>query len=120
MSETRWLVELLLPGGTFEVRSVVTERTMEQYSAEIHASVADLLAWKPHHVIDDPFPVTLVVQQQQQVPQLQRRLLMAHSADEERALKIASDLRAIFPHTVLPWSENVRQAFDAYLQGVME
>jgi hypothetical protein len=118
MSETRWLVELLLPGGTFEVRSVATERTVEQYSAEIHASVADLLAWKPDPVLD-PFPVTPMVQQQQ-IPQLQRRLLMAHSTGEERALKIASDLRAIFPHTVLPWSENVRKAFDSYLQGVME
>jgi hypothetical protein len=110
-------VELLLPGGGIEIRSVATERTAEQFSADIHASVADLLAWKPP-VDAPPAPVTPMAQQQQ-VPQLQRRLLMAHCVDEERALKIASDLRAIFPHTILPWSEDVRKAFDSYLEGAM-
>src|SRR6187431_3232321 len=100
MNDTRWLVELLLPGGIFEVRSVVADRTAEQYSAEIHTSVADLLAWKPPEPAVRPEFVTPLVQQQQ-VPQLQRRLLMAHSADEAHARKIASDLRAIFPHTIL-------------------
>lgn len=118
MNDTRWLVELLLPGGIFEVRSVATERTAEQYDAEIHTSVADLLAWKPQVAVQSG-PVTPMMQQQQ-IPQLQRRLLMAHCADEERALKIAGDLRAIFPHTILPWSEDVRKAFDSYLEGVME
>jgi hypothetical protein len=117
MNDTRWLVELLLPGGFFEVRSVATERTAEQFSAEIHTSVADLLAWKPHDDIHS-VPVTPMMQQQQ-LPQLQRRLLMAHCADEDRALKIASDLRAIFPHTILPWSVEVRKAFDSYLEGEM-
>jgi hypothetical protein len=118
MNQTRWLVELLLPGGILEVRSEVTDRTPEQLSADIHTSVADLLAWKPQAAVQS-MPVTPMMQQQQ-VPQLQRRLLMAHSADEDRALKIASDLRAIFPHTILPWSEDVRKAFDSYLEGVME
>src|SRR5436305_613480 len=102
MGETRWLVELLLPGRTFEVRSEVTDRTAEQFSAEIHASVADLLAYKPQEPCYQATASPLL-QQQQHAP-LTRRLLMAHTVDAERAHKIAADLRAIFPHMTLPWS----------------
>ena len=112
MTQTRWLVELLLPNGTFEVRPLVTERTGEQLSADIHASVADLLAWKPQEPASAAAsPLT----QQQQTAQPSRRLVLAHASNPAKALRIALDLKDMFPTMPLPWCEETRQRFDAYL-----
>lgn len=126
MSETRWLVELLLPSGTFLIRAVTTDRTAAYFDGEIEVSACRLMAIpqkvvKPalprppglwtHHVEEEPEP---------EPPQPQSRLLMAHTLDAERAKEIASDLRAIFPHTPLPWSAGTRQAFESYLRSKMD
>lgn len=120
MSETRWLVELLLPSGTFMIRPAISDRTNEEFDAEIEHSVESLMsretaaatamlsvdAWSPTE--EEPSPPPL---------QPQCRLLMAHFACSERAKEIASDLRAIFPHTPLPWSRGTREAFESYLKS---
>ncbi len=117
MTQTRWLVELLLPNGTFEVRPLVTERTAEQLSADIHSSVADLLAWKHHEPASVPAtPVT----QQQQAAHPPRRLVLAHASNPAKALRMALDLKDMFPTMSLPWSEETRQKFDAYLVSASE
>jgi hypothetical protein len=121
MAETRWLVELLIPSGKFEIRPVVTEQTAEQFDAMVHASVANLLAWKP-----DEMPVSVsvlvapwVVQTQQfDSPRAPWRMIMAHTTEAELAAEIAAGLQALFPTQVLPWSQELRHKFDAYIRHV--
>jgi hypothetical protein len=116
-TKQHWFIELLLPSGAIEARLVSSERTREQLSADIHAAVADLLAHSPSVSVQLPASPLL---QQQQLPTLTRRLLLAYVDTPAKALRVASDLREKFGSASLPWSHETRQAFDAYLQSVLD
>jgi hypothetical protein len=122
VTPNRWLIELLLPSRTIEVRAVVTDRTEEQLSADIHASVADLVSAPSAAAVPAPSSLgtasTSPLAQQQQVPQLERRLLLAHVGHVTLAYKVAADLRQMFAPAEVPWSKGVRTAFDEYLAGL--
>jgi hypothetical protein len=121
MAETRWLVELLIPSGKYEIRPVVTEQTAEQFDAMVHASVANLLAWKP-----DETPVSVsvlvapwVVQTQQfDSPRAPWRMMMAHTTEAHLAAQIATGLQEMFPTLKLPWTQESRHKFDAYIRSM--
>ena len=121
MSETRWLVEILIPSGKFEVRPVVTEQTPEQFDAMVHASIANLLAWKPEEspvsvsVLVAPWVVQTRPQALQQIPW---RMVMAHTTDAALAAQMASDLQTMFPAPKLPWSQEMRTQFDKWVRSV--
>jgi len=121
MSETRWLVEMLIPSGKVEVRPVITEQTPEQFDAMAHTSVANLLAWRPE---DNPVAVSVlasswVVQTYpQSLQQIPWRMVMAHSKDAALAARMASELQALFPSPVLPWSQEMRSKFDVWVRGI--
>jgi hypothetical protein len=121
MAETRWLVELLIPSGKYELRPVVTEQTAEQFDAMVHASVANLLAWKPD---ESPVSVSVLVApwvvQTQQIDSQRApwRMIMGHTTEASLAAQIATELQALFPTLTLPWNQELRHKFDAYIRRV--
>ncbi|OAI58079.1 hypothetical protein AYO49_05915 [Verrucomicrobiaceae bacterium SCGC AG-212-N21] len=121
VTPNRWFIELLLPSRTIEVRAVATDRTEEQLSADIHASVADLVSARSTVVAPPPTDATSTspLAQQQQAPLLERRLLLAHVGHVMLAYKVAADLRQMFAPAEVPWSKGVRTAFDEYLAELM-
>ncbi|OAI57982.1 hypothetical protein AYO49_01705 [Verrucomicrobiaceae bacterium SCGC AG-212-N21] len=121
MSETRWLIEMLMPSGKVEVRPVVTEQTPEQFDAMVHASAANLLAWRPE---ENPVAVNVLVSSwvvqthPQPLQQIPWRMVMAHSNDAAMASQMALELQAMYPIPVLPWSQDMRSKFDTWVRIV--
>jgi hypothetical protein len=107
---SRWIVELVLPAGTFACRPVVTSQSPAELDLDAHASMAELLSWKratPSCAGAPCFPIVPVPE----VPLSSRRFLMAHCADALSAKQMADDLRTLLPRPLPPWSETMRTIF---------
>ena len=109
-AQTRWLVELVLPGATLACRPVVTSRTLAELDLEAHGAMAELLAWKsrsPRCAGTAAFPINPVPSE----PLPNRRLMLAHVADASAARPLLSDLQAVLTRLAPPWSEITRAVF---------
>ncbi len=111
----------LVPSGKVEVRPVVTEQTPEQFDAMVHASVANLLAWRPE---ETPVAVSVMVSSwvvqthPQPLQQIPWRMVLAHSTSADLASQMALELQAMYPVPILPWSQEMRTKFDTWVRNI--
>jgi hypothetical protein len=120
MQTTRWIVELVLPEGTFEARSILTDGEAETLDAEAQAAVVELLAGSQEAAPMSSPTDSNAGQQAESSRASQRRLLLAHSVDSAVAHEIAIELAAMFPGPVSMWNQGMRIEFIEFMQKVFE
>lgn len=120
-AESRWVVELVLPQGTFECRPLVTCRARFELDWEAHATLAELQAWKPtwpECAGYRSFSVFCGAAGGEIPATPPRRLLLAHFGDPEAARLLAEDLTFAMSHPEPPWTEACYAVFQAHLRRV--